>query len=127
MTYRILVTGSRDWTDRSAVLSTIRYALRTEGHLPARTDHHGFVVVHGGCPTGADAIAHAMCVTEGFPVERYPGWEFRSFKERNQYMVDQGADVCLAFALDWASGTGQTARMARRAGIETIDIGVNTA
>lgn len=128
MTYRILVTGSRDWPDGIEVVMAVRREIIRSRHLPLRKgEAPGFVVVHGGCPTGVDAAIHAHCIVEGFPVEKYPGKDFPSFKARNQHMVDLGANVCLAFATKWASGTGQTARMARRAGIHTTDFGVDTA
>ncbi|MFF0277805.1 SLOG family protein [Streptomyces sp. NPDC004330] len=51
--HRILVTGSRDWTDTGAV----REAL---DDIHVRTPHSRLlVVVHGAGPTGADAIASA--------------------------------------------------------------------
>lgn len=48
-------------------------------------------------------------------------------RARNQHMVNLGADVCLAFATRWASGTGMCARMARKAGILVVDYGVDTS
>jgi hypothetical protein len=41
-------------------------------------------------------------------------------------MVSLGADVCLAFAQAYASGTGHCARAARKAGIPVLDYGVST-
>jgi len=131
MTYRILVTGSRDWSGPSKA-GIIRVAL-TE-IIKTNIRYGEFVLVHGACPKGADRIAHftweafrrAEIPTTLLPAEQYPGELFRSFKERNQHMVNLGADVCLAFATNWASGTGQTARMARRAGIRTLDFGADT-
>jgi hypothetical protein len=121
MTYRILVTGSRDWQGTDSIgKALIQAYYAAPGYSPE------IVVVHGDCPTGADAKADLLATLHGFQVEKYPGRDFPSFQDRNQFMVDLGADVCLAFAYKWASGTGQTARMARKAGIRTIDYGVNT-
>lgn len=124
---RVLVTGSREWTDAAAVRSALVDALGTYTTIGLP------VLVHGGA-VGADELAHR----EWAALERSRrGWlarpevhESRNFpspRARNQHMVDLGATVCLAFALDWASGTGMCARMARRAGIPTIDYGVPTA
>lgn len=45
---RILVTGSRSWDDRDIVRDVLTDAVHQ--NLPA-------VIVHGACPSGADAIA----------------------------------------------------------------------
>jgi hypothetical protein len=128
---RILVTGSRDWTDRDAIARALRAALMN--YWPADVP----VLVHGAAP-GADTIADHIWQTwrthqqdAGAPIpfeqpERYPARDFPSPRARNQHMVDLGATVCLTFAQSWASGTGMCARMARRAGIHVIDYGVPT-
>jgi hypothetical protein len=51
--YRILGTGSRDWQDQQAVRTALAEAICK---IPADQE---IVIVHGGCPTGADAITHA--------------------------------------------------------------------
>lgn len=116
MTYRILVTGSRRWRDYLDVWTAINNQM-PDGDAK---------VVHGDCPDGVDAMAQEFCENFDIPVEKHNARGFPSFKARNQHMVDLGANVCLAFATSWMSGTGQTARMARKAGIRTIDYGVAT-
>lgn len=125
MTYRILVTGSREWTDNDKLQDALLDFVHRDDTC---------VLIHGACPDGADemaATAWAIIRDWGgdnlLPAEAYPGKDFPSFKARNQHMVDLGADICLAFATKWESGTGQTARMARRAGIPVVDYGVSTA
>lgn len=108
---RILVTGSRKWDD---------WPLLCQALNVAKPD----VVVHGGA-YGADAMAGQWAKVARLPAEVYPA--AGAPRVRNQHMVDQGADVCLAFALTWASGTGMCARMARKAGIPVIDYGVDTS
>jgi hypothetical protein len=93
--YRILVTGSRDWDDGDL----IAYQLGLAAGEGARQGRR-VTVVHGACPTGADAIADRLARDHGFTVERHPaGW--RGGKAaglaRNTEMVAAGADVCLAF------------------------------
>lgn len=121
MIYRILVTGSRDWDDWLSVDSALCFEVEhcmPVGRVP--------VLIHGKAK-GADQLAQAVWLRTPWQMEEYPASDFPDPKVRNQHMVDLGADVCLAFALSWASGTGHCARAARRAGIPTIDLGVNTA
>lgn len=129
---RILITGSRDWTDRAA----IHRAIANEAMMGS------IVVVHGHCPSGADAIADEWVGVTGVYVERYPAdWErscdsscyhrprFKNGKPycpmaghlRNQQMVDRGADVCYAFPLPDSRGTKDCIRRAKKAGIKVIE------
>ncbi|RSS59823.1 DUF2493 domain-containing protein [Streptomyces sp. WAC01280] len=119
--YRVLVTGSRTWPDMDrlyAVLSTAVFQ-----HVPA-------VIVHGACPSGADAQAawwsrmhgQALGVTE----ERHPAnWRPAGTLDRsagfrrNAEMVALGADICLAFIHNGSRGASHTARLAEQAGIPT--------
>lgn len=58
--YRILVTGSRDWLDGLLVRGTL---------AEISAQHPGpVVIVHGGCPTGADMHA-AFWVDEMKPLD----------------------------------------------------------
>ncbi|MFE0651019.1 SLOG family protein [Streptomyces sp. NPDC059534] len=99
--YRILVTGSRDWADMDCVYANIATAVFQ--HVPA-------VIVHGACPTGADAQAawwvrmhgRTLGVTEErHPAQGHPTKDFGPWPgagpRRNRRMVDLGADLCLAF------------------------------
>jgi hypothetical protein len=124
VTRRILVTGSRTWTDQSKLrLAVMREVVAAEF---AAVVVHGAAVDGLGNPAGADAMADRYARMIGTKREAYPAADFPSPRHRNQHMVDLGADVCLAFATSWASGTGMCARMARRAGIPVIDYGVDT-
>lgn len=123
---RILVTGSRAWLDENA----IRLAL--EFHLQQFPMDRTAVLVHGAA-AGADSIAariwsdwHKRWPWLFAEAESHPAFSFPDPKVRNQHMVDLGAEVCLVFAREWASGSGHCARAARRAGIRTVDYGVPT-
>lgn len=112
---RILVTGSREWSNGA----TIAYAL-------ARAAQEGdLVIVHGDCPTGADRIASEWADLHGVSQEPHPAdWEAHgkaAGPKRNQEMVDLGADVCLAFPLGESRGTRDCMRRASLAGIPVID------
>jgi len=91
---RILVTGSRDWTDEYAISTAIHEAWVGAG-FPAQV-----TIVHGACPTGADAIATRVATRAGFAVEKHPAnWSAgrAGGPARNKAMVELGADITLAF------------------------------
>ncbi|MEE1814241.1 SLOG family protein [Streptomyces sp. SP18ES09] len=130
--YRVLVTGSRDWTDRAVIHNALSlYTSADELRQP-------LTIVHGHCPTGADAIADMWCLTRRVTVERHPakGHPTQDFgpwpgagPRRNAHMVSLGADVCLAFlspctssrcrrtGFHYSHGAGSCARLAAAAGI----------
>ncbi|MDF5755801.1 SLOG family protein [Spongiactinospora sp. TRM90649] len=111
---RILITGSRTWTDASTIRDALA-ALTTE-HSPDR-----LIIVHGACPRGADALADRAAARLGLAVERHPAdWQRHGRAagiRRNAAMVTAGADVCLAFIRDASPGASDCARRAHRAGI----------
>ncbi len=113
MTYRILITGSRTWTDSGAIYDALR----------SRTGPGRCVVVHGGA-SGADLMAGAAARALGMDVEicaadwaRYPR---AAGHLRNRAMVERGADICLAFILDESRGATGCAALAARAGIPVV-------
>lgn len=101
---RILVTGSRDWTDEV----TIRDALKA-WHAALSRDGEEVVLVHGAA-RGADRIAKKIWVEEmGLVDEPHPA-RWRQYGKaagpmRNTEMVDLGADTCLGFPLEQSVGT----------------------
>lgn len=116
---RILVTGSRDWTDVRAVESALYAALHE--HMD-----QDLVVVHGGCPTGADQFAAQWArMTNVYDLrvrqEVHPAdWSKHGRAAgpiRNKEMVEAGADLCLAFIRNNSRGASGTVEMARQAGI----------
>ena len=116
--YRILVTGSRAWDDKEAILvhlgMTIVHGKRLGRHV---------VIVHGACSSGADKIADEIARKRGIDVEPHPADWGRFGKSagprRNAEMVTLGADLCLAFIRDGSKGASNCADLAERAGIET--------
>ena len=117
---RILVTGSRDWTDRDAIEGALWNAWIDAGMHAT--------LVHGDCPTGADAIADELwrIHTPSSPIERHPAdWDRHGKRAgflRNAEMVALGADVCLAFIKNESKGASMTARIAEEAGIPTFRV-----
>lgn len=117
--YRFLFTGSREWEDKSVVKNLLT------GFLPIRYET---ILVEGAAP-GLDQMVCDIALELGWPehlIEEHPWKLYGSPRARNQHMVDLGADVCFAFAMDGRSGTGMCARMARKAGIPVLDFGVDT-
>jgi hypothetical protein len=120
---RVLVTGSRTWTDEVAIRTAIDEILR---HAYAAGDRD-IVIVHG-CAVGADQIADrwARHRRGEWPVsvERHPAdWAKhgrRAGYVRNSAMVAAGADVCLAFVRDESKGASMCADLAEEAGIRTV-------
>lgn len=121
MTKRILVTGSRDWTDIEVIGQALEdaWALVSNGDLRAEV-----VLVSGACPTGADRIAERLWEAFRRPVERHPAdWDAygkAAGPRRNQEMVNLGADICLAFPLPGSRGTRHCANAAELAGIPVL-------
>lgn len=123
-TCRILVTGSRDWSDPEAVYGALNATLR-EAWLAGCTR---VIVVHGGA-RGADRhagewtrfphhYADVPVIEEVHPAD----WNRHGKAAghiRNQEMVDLDAHVCLAFFLRSAlnRGTQDCVRRAEKAGI----------
>lgn len=119
--YRVLVTGSRDWTDPHTVYA----ALDSIVHEVA--PRH-VTIVHGACPTGADQHAHAWIMRHCPPdawdrlcEEPHPAdWELhgrRAGPIRNAHMVSLGADLCLAFVKANSRGAAHCSGLAEKAGI----------
>lgn len=111
---RVIVCGSRDWTD----VRTIAYAMRG---LRSST-----VIVHGACQ-GADSIAEDYARARGMTVESHPyksALGRRGGPARNAEMAKAGADLCLAFHdnIEESKGTRDMTRRTIQAGIPTIFI-----
>lgn len=122
---RVLITGSRKFTDRSIIANALTAVFRAHGG--AR-----LIVVHGAA-NGADSIAGAIARAnpEHLVEERHPAnWrpdpanpskvDRAAGVKRNAAMVSLGTDVCLAFLHRDAKniGTWHCVRTAKRAGIE---------
>lgn len=125
---RILVTGSRLWTDKALVFEELDWIYVTY-FLPEEDDLE-FIVVHGACPNGADSFADEWVTlkkSRGYAyisVEPHPAdWKGPRKRgagyARNAEMVKLGADLCLAFIHNESDGATHCAGLAEKAGIET--------
>lgn len=116
---RILITGSRTWTDRTAIAQAISDYLRSVGTSIGGAGPFP-VIVHGGA-RGADQLADAVARNWGWIPECHPaGWDRYGRSagyRRNAAMVALGADVCLAFILDGSRGASRTAGLAKAGSI----------
>lgn len=113
---RILITGSRSWSDKHVIAKALHDATY-------RVSPRDVVVVHGGA-RGADALAGAVAHEWEFDVEVHPADWDRHGKSagprRNDAMVSLGADICLAFPLGESRGTRHCMAAAEKAGIPVI-------
>lgn len=132
MLKRILVTGSRDLTNRTLVEMGLEMAVSLLGEHQASD----IVLVHGDCkrylPDGsvdldrsADQLAAQSALRFGWQVEPHgvTDAEYRQhgdwiFGQRNQEMVDLGADICVVYP--GGNGTADCSRRAHQAGIKRI-------
>lgn len=111
---RVLVTGSRSWTDREVMRNELNQVWVSLGRRKDTT-----LVV--GDAAGADHLAAELWRGAGFPVEQHTAdWDNlgkRAGMVRNAAMVATGVDRCLAFANGETPGTRQCATLAEKAGI----------
>ena len=120
---RILVTGSRKWTDEAMVFGVLGAIC---SRVPARED----VVIIDGAAQGADKAASKYgSEPNGIHHERYPAdWETHGKAAghiRNKQMLDTGVDLVVAFKqeFNWGfshGGTENCVHQARAMGIPCI-------
>lgn len=114
---RVLVTGSRELTDRIPVWEALLAQAKIAGGLTKLT------VIHGAA-RGADTHARDFCRAYRVAEEKYPAdWE--TFGKaaghiRNAIMVASTPDVCLAFPRGESRGTYNCVERAKHAGIAVI-------
>jgi len=109
---RVLVCGSRDWDDRSAILRELQ-------KLPPDTE-----IIHGAA-VGADSIAGEIATDLGLAVRSFPAEWNRHGRAagpiRNNRMLKENPDLVLAFTKNLlrSRGTADMVRRAESAGVET--------
>lgn len=115
---RVLITGSRGWTNREFLWARL-------GSLLSRVQQGEVLTIVHGNAQGADRLAKdwvGMCQRVGHDVDQevhpYLGEYGRAGGHiRNQAMVDAGADLVLAFILDNSPGATSLVDKARKAGL----------
>lgn len=111
---RVLVTGSREWTEGAALHRLIA------GMRPGID-----VLIVGDCRTGADAFAVSWAERYGVHIEQYRAdWVrlgYRAGPERNQRMIDRGKPTeAHAYPTDKSRGTWDCVRRCQSALIPVI-------
>ena len=116
MERRVLVCGSRDWTDEQSIRAWL-----------CQLQDWGYdTVIEGEC-RGADMIARDEAERLGMTVLPFPArWELyhkAAGAIRNKQMLDEGKpNLVLAFHhdIDSSKGTRLMVRLAQEAGVEVI-------
>lgn len=125
---RLLVCGSRDWSDRRIFGFVLR------GFLDRYGDE---LEIIEGCARGADSMAEEFAHQRGIPVHHYPAdWNsyapkerWRAGHDRNRAMFERGQpDMVVAFKDTLSDnlrrgGTENMVRIAKEAGTPVMVVG----
>jgi hypothetical protein len=108
--FTVLVTGGRDYTDRATVFRALNALYRK---------HPNLIVLHGACPTGADALAQEWAVANERPYIGIPA-EWSRFgpsagPRRNAILIHYLPDGAVAFP--GGLGTADCVKQATAAGL----------
>lgn len=116
---KVLVTGSRDWSNREMIEKALVEADAT-------------IVVHGGA-RGADYLAELVCIDLGITTRTYPAkWDLygkAAGTNRNiemlqkENLLDEPIDLVIGFPLPQSKGTYHMLKIAANAGIPCIIVG----
>lgn len=128
---RILMTGSRSFTDASTAEAALGTTLTLFDAAPEKT-----TLVHGAASRGADPVVSQTASKMGFELEAHPAdWSTHGREagfRRNELMVSLGADAVIAFPMhrrgtkktttqrDVSSGTWHCADEAKAAGLAVL-------
>lgn len=110
---RVLVTGSRTWTDWRLLMAGLSLVWQPDA-----------VLICGACPRGADDLAARCWRYWGGTVESWPAqWDKlrrSAGYRRNAAMVAAAPDVCVAFIHQHSPGASYTVARARAVGVPTF-------
>lgn len=122
---RLIVCGSRSWSDWDLFAFSMRFALTKMQYIELARGQNPdrITVVHGACPSGADAMAARYCSTRPRLLEEPHPADWSQGKAagpiRNSLMASAGARLCLAFWDGKSAGTLDMIRRATECGIAT--------
>lgn len=121
---RVIVTGSRDWEGPAATERINKILLAVE--ILANALNSPLQLVHGNCPTGADAIADRWARRRGYePILYHAEWGKLGKPAgfiRNTSMALGGGDLCIGFLKDNSKGTIDMTEKAKAQRIPTFII-----
>jgi len=124
---RVIVCGSRDWEGIHAA-NRIHHVLDAV-EVMAYQLRSPLTFVHGGCPTGADAICDRWCRRRGYePVIFAANWAKLGNAAgpiRNSAVAISGGDMCIGFLKDNSGGTIDMMGKAKANGIPTFTVNWN--
>lgn len=130
---RVLITGSRDYTNLSAILRDMR-----ELDHDARSDHSSgrhvgerLTIIHGRAKTGADMLARRVANILGANLWEIPAeWDYYRWALNNpkaaghirnaEMLTEYLPDMVYAYPLPQSRGTWNCVRLARAMGIPVI-------
>lgn len=116
MATRILITGSRTWTDTE-------YIRQVFTSLNETIDQD-ITLVSGHCPKGADMLGEKIALELGWDVELHPAdWNQHGRKAgfiRNQKMVDSQPDKLVAFIHNKSKGAAMTVQIAKKVNLPIV-------
>ena len=128
---RLLVTGSRDYTDYETVSRGMTVAIETL--VKNHPEDKVITLVHGAAK-GADSLAdnfmyraRKVMASYGYTIVIEPHaadwekWGKAAGPIRNKEMVALGADICVAFIRNQSRGASHCRDLARAAGIEILE------
>ena len=124
---RVIVTGSRGWTDRSKIAFRLSMLIQT---TPPEKLKDGLVIVVGydpeaRRPKGVDELAYQEAQKLGLDLDTYPAyWNDHGKRAgfiRNDDMAKAGAALCIAF---WDGRSTGTLDMITRAVKHNIPVDV---
>lgn len=114
---KVVMTGSRDWTEFTAIWSAINREL-TE----AMNRDEELLIIHGDCPTGADHLVEKICRECGVHTARVAA-RFESLGKkggplRNRVMAAMEPVAAYAFPLGESRGTNNCIVALKAIGVE---------
>lgn len=105
--FTILVTGGRNFKNCKQVYTQLQSCIDRESKKNNTTQ---FRIIHGGCSTGADKFAAEFCKSAKIHEVVFPAnWKLYKLAAgpiRNQQMIDQNPNICLAFHDDLLTSKG---------------------
>jgi hypothetical protein len=124
---RVIVCGSRDWEGIWATQKVHDVMLGVE--IMANALGSPLQVVHGNCPTGADAIVDRWARRRGYePILYHAEWGKLGKPAgfiRNTSMALGGGDLCIGFLKDSSRGTIDMTEKAKAQRVPTFIIDWN--